>query len=280
MPDNFVHIANDSIVLEKQYFNFIPTTKETFSLAKNRDGLFTTVALPPKNQVARTDGNPIPFAVQSQSWLALLLIFQFFVYFRAFSHFRKFWTESIKELFQSKERSSLFIDTSVKNSRQIFYLSFLCTINLALFLYLFIVHQKIYYENQSITILLFFGIVLLFFSLKFSVLQFLQFVFLDNSTTIDSIRNSLFVLTSALGFLMYINVLLLIYSPFQSTHFLFITGFIIYILYVILVAYRLIKYFYTQIYSFFYLILYLCTLEILPAILLYITLLEVERIHL
>ena len=202
------------------------------------------------------------------------------IYIHAFSHFRKFWSESIKELFQTKERSSLFIDTSVKNSRQIFYLSFLSTINLALFLYLFISQNQTYYENQSINVLLFFGIVLLFFVLKFSLLRFLRFVFFDNNTTTDSIQNSFFVLMSMLGVFLYINVLFLIYSPFQDAHFLFVTGFVVYALYVILIAYRLIKHFYTQIYSFFYLILYLCTLEILPAILLYNALLKVEQISL
>jgi len=277
MPNDLVHI-NDSIVSEDVYFNFLPTA-ENFSLLTNRDSFYITVP-PSKKYSCRAEGASIPFTMQSQGWLSLLLIFQFFIYFYAFSHFRKFWIESLKELFQTKERSSLFIDTSVKNSRQSFYLSFLTTLNLALFLYLFISCNHVHYENQSINILLFFGIVLLFFILRFSLLHFLQFVFFDKSTTIDSIWNSLFVLTSMLGVLLYVNVLFLIYSPFQYADYLFVAGFIFYILYVVLIAYRLIKYFYTQIYSFFYLILYLCTLEILPAVLLYITLFEVEQISL
>ena len=277
MSDNFVQITDDTIVSGNVYFDFLQP-KERFSLLNN-DSCYIAVS-PPKTNFPRAEGNAIPFMMQSQSWLALVLIIQFFVYFHAFSYFRKFWQESLKELFQTKERSSLFIDTSVKNSRQIFYLSFLATLNLALFLYLFISRHQIYSENQSINILLFFGVVLLFFILKFSLLRFLQYVFFDNSITVDSIRDSLFVLTSMLGVLLYVNVLFLIYSPFQYADYLFVAGFVIYILYVILTAYRLVKHFYTQIYSFFYLMLYLCTLEILPAILLYITLFEVEQISL
>lgn len=276
MPDNFVNI-NDTIVSEELHFNFLPLPEKISLL--NNDNYYIAVS-PPKTNFPRAEGNAIPFMMQSQSWLALVLIIQFFVYFHAFSYFRKFWSESLKELFQTKERSSLFIDTSIKNSRQIFYLSFLATLNLALFLYLFISRHQIYSENQSIHILLFFGVVLFFFILKFSLLRFLQYVFFDNNITVDSIKDSLFVLTSMLGVLLYVNVLFLIYSPFQYADYLFVAGFVIYILYVVLTAYRLMKHFYTRIYSFFYLILYLCTLEVLPAILLYIALFEIEQISL
>ncbi len=273
MPDNLVNI-NDSIVSENVYFDFLPKEK---SLLNTNTFKNETIGIVEHSEI-RFDGSSIPFRLQSQGWISLLMLLQFFFYFYAFTRFRKFWSESVKDIFLVKERSGLFLDTSAKDSRHSIYLSILCAVNTAFLLYTFISHGHIYYENKSLTILLFIGIVFLFFLLKLGILEFLGFVFLGRSSSMDSFRNSFFVLTSMLGVFFYINVLFLIYSPFQHLNVLFKISFIFYGLFVFLIAYRLLKYFYVQIYSFFYLILYLCTLEILPIALLYVTLVKIVQI--
>ncbi len=79
MPDNLVNI-NDSISSENIYFDFLPqaTPLLNFSAVKKNN----TVARVEHNDV-RFDGSSIPFQMQSQSWISILMLIQFFVYFYA-----------------------------------------------------------------------------------------------------------------------------------------------------------------------------------------------------
>lgn len=268
------------------YLDFIPMLKKNSSLLIDStygetSSVDSLIKIEPGYCIQenfRFQGTPRPFTLQSESWITLFLFFQFFIYAYVFVRSGKFWAESIKELFQVKERSSLFVDSSMKDPRQNLSLSFLSGINLGLFLYIFISSKFIYFDDKSTTIFLFMAVVVFFFILKFLSYHFLGFVFFGRNSTVSSFKNSLFTMLSLLGFVLYFINIFLIYAPDQIKIFLFFLGFLSYLLFVFFKAYRLLNFFYVEIYSFFYLILYLCTLEILPVILLYITLVQIEQI--
>ena len=228
-------------------------------------------------QFNRHDGTAHPFTLYSQSWLTLLLLFQFFVYTYVFIRYRKFWTENIKGLFQIKERISFFADSSLKDSNQTMYLSAFTFINLSVFLYLFIAKYYHCSPTNATTILLFFIIISIFFILKYVITKFVGYVFFAWQNELELYKNSLFTIVSLLGILLYINNLFLLYSSFDNLIFFFILGIILLLAFIFLKSFLLLKYFYTRYYSFFYFILYLCTLEILPIAVLYQLLVEIER---
>jgi len=228
-------------------------------------------------QINGHDGTPHPFALHSQSWFTLLLILQFFVYAYVFIRFRKFWVENIKGLFYIKERISFFADSSLKDNRQTMYLCLFAFINLSVFLYLFIADNYNYSPTNVISILLFFAIVSIFFILKYFISKFVGYVFFAWQNELKLYENNLFTAVSLLGILLYINNLFLLYSSFEDLTFFYILGGCVLLIFVLLKMFLLLKYFYTQLYFYFYFILYLCTLEILPIVLLYQLLVEVER---
>jgi hypothetical protein len=226
----------------------------------------------------RFQGTENPFALQSQNWIGLVFLFQALVYAYFFIRYRKQWIENIRMLFKSNDYSDTLMESSVNFSRSSVYLSCFFVINLAIFLYLFFSRNFIYYDNKSVIILLFIGAVFLFCLLKIFLLRFLGYIFLGRSAEMKSFQNSIFVMMEFLGIVLGICVLLLIYSPFFNHVFIFAVGFLSCIGFIFLVVYRLIKYFFVGFYSFLYLILYLCTLEILPAVLLYATLVKIQQI--
>jgi hypothetical protein len=170
------------------------------------------------------------------------------------------------------------MDSSLRDSRQNLYLSFFTAINWVFFLYLFITNGKIYFESKNITVLLFILISGVFFLLKFMFLDFLGFVFFGRDSVVDVFKNNILTLFSFLGMVILPILLLLIYSSCCLPWLLFFVGVIVYSFFVLLTMYKMMKIFYVELYSFLYLILYLCTLEILPVILLYVALVNVEQI--
>ena len=228
-------------------------------------------------QFNRQDGAVHHFALHSQSWLTLLLLFQFFVYAYVFIRFRKFWAENIKGLLHLKERLSFFADSSLKDSQQTIYLCAFTFINLSVFLYLFIAKYHHCSPADATVILLFFVIVCVFLALKYFVSKFVGYVFFARQNEVKLYESNLFTVVSLLGILLYINNLFLLYSSFDNLIAFYILGVALLFVFILLKSFLLLKYFYAQYYSFFYFILYLCTLEILPIALLYYVLVEVEQ---
>lgn len=267
------------------YLEFAPMQKRTSSLVVDsfytkKASVDSVLVVDPslcRQEKAIFQGTPRAFTLQSENWISVLLMFQFFIYAYFFIRSRKFWTESFKGLFQVKERSSLFMDTSLRDTRQNLSLALLSTINLGLFLYIFISSGNIFYEDKSITVLLFLLGTSVFFLFQYIAFHFLGFVFFGNNNAVESFQNSVSTLISFFGISLYPIVLLLIYSPQFSPYLIFL-GIFCYLLFVIFKLYKLIKIFYLEFYSFLYLILYLCTLEILPLTLLYVALAKIEQI--
>ncbi|MBV5342486.1 DUF4271 domain-containing protein, partial [bacterium] len=171
--------------------------------------------------------------------------------------------EILTSFFNSKERNSIFNKTSIDNFEQRVYFFIFSNTSISLFSYL------IFYEQGQVfnflTYLYFFVATLMFFLAKYLVSKFIAFVFLDKNT-MKMVTDSYLNVVSFIALLFYPLMLLHLYSSNFSMNFTTNVALIIIVLGLILFAIKLVQIFLHKIVASLYLLLYLCTLEILPVI--------------
>jgi hypothetical protein len=198
-----------------------------------------------------------------QNWVFLVLLFMFGVivvsFLRAFSS----PVEILTSFFNSKERNSIFNKTSIDNFEQKVYLFIFSITSLSLFSYL-IFHE----QGQAFSVLtyLYFLIATVgFFLAKYILSKLLSYIFLDKNT-IKMVTDSYLNVVSFVALLFYPIMLIHLYATDISMGFTVNASLIITGLGLVLFAIKLVQIFLHKIVASLYLLLYLCTLEILPVI--------------
>jgi hypothetical protein len=198
-----------------------------------------------------------------QNWVFIVLLFMFGVIVVSFIRSISSPVEILTSFFNSKERNSIFNKTSIDNFEQRVYFFIFSNTSISLFSYL------IFYEQGQVfnflTYLYFFVATLMFFLAKYLVSKFIAFVFLDKNT-MKMVTDSYLNVVSFIALLFYPLMLLHLYSSNFSMNFTTNVALIIIVLGLILFAIKLVQIFLHKIVASLYLLLYLCTLEILPVI--------------
>ena len=277
MPENIPYIDTTAVSDDIHIFKI----ENPFSVADSVQALFPALKFytgkeNANHHITGKDGQAHPFTLHTQSWLTLLFVFIFFIYAHSTIRFRKFWVEQIKGLLKIKERMSFFADSSLKDTRQTTYLSIIAIIHVAVLSYIFVATLYPNRAANNLYVLLFFAIIYIFYGFRFVVLRFLGFVFFNNKGVTDHFQNSLFTLISIFGISLYINNLLLIYTSLEAEIIFLILGGILFLFFTLFKSFLILKFFCNNIVSYLYFILYLCTLEILPIIVLFRILVEVN----
>ena len=219
------------------------------------------------SQQVRYVGEAIPLPVQTEMWVficlgMLLLLLVVAVLFSSSSLGRM-----IKALFEITDRNSIFNDTTINNSPARFLLNlfFIAVFSLFSFLYL---HP----ETESFLLigyLRFLGVTALFFVAKLLLFNMLGFVFL-NPSVLKTARETYFNIFSLLGIILYPLLVIRIYATSFFDHkILDYTVLFSLLLASLFIVYKLIQIFFGKLVDLFYILLYLCTLEILPFIALF-----------
>lgn len=112
--------------------------------------------------------------------------------------------------------------------------------------------------------------------LKRVIYAFIGWIFFDKSTT-SLWLNSYFTLVYYFGFALFPYVLLLVYFEFDKPVMLTL-GLVILIITKILMLYKWLKFFFINIYGLSLLILYFCALEIVPCLLMYRALVDINSL--
>jgi hypothetical protein len=208
----------------------------------------------------------LPVGVPSdQSWVFGLLLFAFALL--VFSVVRSIVPplQLLADIFSVKERNSIFSKTSIDSLEQKVYFLVFTIIIFALQGYLiFYDYNQAFDWQQYLTFVL---IVIGFYVIKFILAKILAFVFFDKGIfkqLIDSYI-SIGMLTSVLYFA---SILVFLYSDLHRSPIAGTVGLIILCVGITLFTIRLIQFFLHKVVVSLYLILYLCTLEILPVIVL------------
>jgi hypothetical protein len=207
-----------------------------------------------------------PSTPQNESWVFITLLLLLIILAYSFLSSSGWLKESVHSFFRVKERSSIFNKTTVKDFESQFFLIVFSTVVISLHINIFL-EQK-FIEFSFIVFTKFLAMSSGFILIKYLLIQITGNVF-TNAQKLKIARESYFNIYIYTGILLYPILIFKIYSneiPLEVINFIIFAimtfaGFLLII--------KLFQIFFENIVDSFYLLLYLCTLEILPFFLLY-----------
>lgn len=225
------------------------------------------------------EGAPIPYSPRTDDAIALTLLVCFFLSSIALARGKKFLTQQVKDFMLHRERTSIFDSSTAADVRYLIVLV-VQTCVLAGITFFNYSHDTtpalMEHVSPPLLLGLYVGFCLVYFLLKWAIYMFLGWTFFDKNRT-NMWLESYSALIYYVGFALFPFVLFLVYFDLSLTN-LIIIGAIILIFTKILMFYKWIKLFFHQFGSLFLLILYFCALEIVPCLLLYRGMIQVNNI--
>ena len=202
----------------------------------------------------------------SESWVFMVLASLFILLIISIANNPVWIRESIRTFFQVNERSSYYLKN---NSSQFQTRILLFIFNAGVFsMYCLLLYFEPGTGFHISKLILFYAVTVVFLLLKEGISRMLAFVFLDK-TSFRLMHESYFNILSYLGITLFPLLTLQIYFPDNLKVYAATAGLILCIMTAILIIIKLFQIFFHKSISFFYILLYLCTLEILPLIILF-----------
>ena len=225
------------------------------------------------------EGTPISYSPRTDDAIALTLLACFFLSSIALARGKKFLSQQVKDFVLHRERTSIFDSSTAADVRYLLVLVLqTCVLSGITFLNYFHDTCPALMDHVSSLLLLgiYVGFCLAYFLLKWLLYMFIGWTFFDKNRT-NIWLESYSTLIYYAGFALFPFVLFLVYFDLSLTN-LLIIGTIILIFAKILMFYKWIKLFFHQFSGLFLLILYFCALEILPCLLLYQGMIQINNI--
>ena len=225
------------------------------------------------------EGTPISYSPRTDDAIALTLLACFFLSSIVLARGKKFLSQQVKDFVLHRERTSIFDSSTAADVRYLLVLVLqTCVLSGITFLNYFHDTSPTLMNQVSPLLLLgiYVGFCLAYFLLKWLIYMFLGWTFFDKNKT-NIWLESYSALIYYVGFALFPFVLFLVYFDLSLTN-LVIIGSIILIFTKILMFYKWIKLFFHQFGALFLLILYFCALEILPCLLLYQGMIQINNI--
>ena len=225
------------------------------------------------------EGTPISYSPRTDDAIALTLLACFFLSSIALARGKKFLSQPVKDLVLHRERPSIFDRSTAADVRHLLVLVLqTCVLSGITFINYFHDTCPALMDHVSSLLLLgiYVGFCLAYFLLKWLLYMFLGWTFFDKNKT-NIWLESYSALIYYVGFALFPFVLFLVYFDLSLTN-LVIIGSIILIFTKILMFYKWIKLFFHQFSGLFLLILYFCALEIVPCLLLYQGMIQMNNI--
>ena len=223
------------------------------------------------------EGTPISYSPRTDDAIALTLLACFFLSSITLARGKKFLSQQVKDFVLHRERTSIFDSSTAADVRYLLVLQ-TCVLSGITFLNYFHDTCPALMDHVSSLLLLgiYVGFCLVYFLLKWLLYMFLGWTFFDKNKT-NMWLESYSALIYYVGFALFPFVLFLVYFDLSLTN-LVIIGSIILIFTKILMFYKWIKLFFHQFSGLFLLILYFCALEIVPCLLLYQGMIQMNNI--
>lgn len=245
--------------------------QDTNTVIQFTDSLSTPDTIIPTRLIHETvsiryDGNPLPSNPQTENWV-FGVVFMLFIFF-IFSINRSYsWiVDAIKNITKVRTRSSIFSKTTVDEYQSRFLLTIFSVGVISSYLYLSLK------TTDNITLskyLLLFLIGLIYLFVKEYISKLIGYVFIDRELY-KAGKETYYNTLSFLGFLLFPLLVLKIYFHDGMNVKIFDQIAIIFsISALIFITIKYFQIFYQRILDFFHIMLYLCTLEILPLIIMY-----------
>lgn len=214
-------------------------------------------------------GTRRPFTLEGDDGIFALLLICFVFFTRIYKLGFSFFKENMRVFLFPRKRQSTFNETTSTEFWFNFILVFqsILLASIILFDYFLETNQSYTPSHSFYTIVLFIAVISLFLFLKFLIYKLIGILFNIKEAIGLWIKNYMLVL-EMMGIIAFIPVLVLVYS--QNYHDYLLVFFIfLFITSRLLLFYRLITFFLEQRVNFLFLIAYLCSVEIIPYIILY-----------
>jgi hypothetical protein len=225
-------------------------------LAQSANPVFDIASMP------RHLGIPFEVLPKNELWVVVLLFVIFFFSALIFKRSRNLILENFDSFFQVKKRQSIFSESTQGEIHFQYMLTTLALAVISFFIYVQLWSDEYVFSISTYLIIL--GISIGYALLKFVIGKLIGYVFLspENFSPVVFSYNWLLIY---LGAVLFFVVLIQTFSDLPQNLISLIGIFLCLAAFVILVV-KLFQIFYRKIVASFYIILYLCTLEILPLI--------------
>lgn len=217
-----------------------------------------------------------PYSFKMSDGIAFFLFLSFFLFVFVLSRGSGYVKQMFRNLVDDSERDSIFVESTTSNEYRFKFFMFLQTaIILAIFIFVIIwlpVENVLNVaEYEVFTHILFYALaILLFWGIKWVLNRFLGYVFFDKQKA-NIWQSSYFSMLALLSLFLYPILLCVIHA--QDIHFLNISKNIFLLFLIIgffIILRKGIRLFLVKPHGFFYFMLYLCALEIIPCVGLYL----------
>lgn len=225
------------------------------------------------------EGEPLPYSPRMDDGLAMILLSCFFVSSYVLARSKKFLFQQMKDFMLYRVRTNLFSISTGADMRYLLLLAIqTCVLGGICLLNYFNDARPELMEKVNPHLLLsgYVAICLFYLMMKWLLYSFLGWVFFDKSK-IDVWLESYSTLIYYLGFTLFPFVLFLVYFDLNSILLVSI-GLGLLVLTKILMFYKWIKLFSCNIYGVLLLILYFCALEIIPCLIVYLGMVQLNNV--
>ena len=215
-------------------------------------------------------GEPLPYLIQSDGRITTLMFLCILMVSFAFSREKKYLLQQAKSLFISRERSSMFDEANIIDVR--YFIMLIChtciTLGFCLYDYFAETTPALFGKVPHMLLLGgFIGCIPVYLLIKWALYNIVNWTFFQKVKN-SAWNTSFFNLFIWLGILALPLVLFMIYFDISSPTNLYLIGFVV-IIAKISLFWKCFSNFFEKIHGAFHLILYFCTLEILPDLILW-----------
>ncbi len=220
------------------------------------------------SEVPSLPGKELPSTIQQEVWFVPLMLILFCGFGMVLSARFSYIIQATREFFYPKNRSNVFSDRITDEFGFKLAMTTLSFSTITLFCQ-FVRMDLFHYPCQHILHDL--GVILLLFigyvAFKLLIIQYICSIFYDKNT-FRVVRHSYATICFALCMALFPFVVLVSFTNHTMATYALMIGCGLCVAAVLLYIYKIVSIFFTGLTSIFYLILYLCTLEILPTIVL------------
>lgn len=254
------------LISKKESPLFTVETLATQKTEPTHDTLETTFKV---NEESCLKEHPLPYSLASDPFITVILVFLFASFCYTVGSKQKMIRETIKDFFYLKERSSIFVDMEV-GRKGTFWFILLFVGGVSFFMNeLFFFYKpesnltalNLYPEIKYLGLFVLLSII--YITVKYLVFRFLGYVFFDKHVSTLFMR-TYFTILLGYGLILFPIAVCLVYFPPRAYYSLIIIGLLLSLTPLLLIFYKTIQIFRSGIVSVLYIILYLCSLEILP----------------
>ncbi|MDD4720904.1 MAG: DUF4271 domain-containing protein [Bacteroides sp.] len=225
-----------------------------------------------------TKDEKVKYNPRGDDGIAIILLLSFFISAVLIGKNKKGIVQRIRDFFLNKERSSLFSQGLASQSALIVYFSIQTALLLGVFFlnFFYDLHINFIDDNNSLIILGIYTLIIgIYLLLKQVIYRFIAWMFFDSKQH-ELWLISYNTLLAFFSFILYPSLLFIIYFDLEF-YYVILLGLSLFFIMKLVMFYKWIYLFLNDIYGLLRLFLYFCALEILPCLIVYQGLVQVNN---